>query len=141
MIEAIVLGDIKSFTKIFKRYVLESFSYFDVSGKNPERVYHAFVLGMMVSLTGIYEVLSNRESGLGRYDVCLIPKNKEKLGYIFEFKRYDEEDEETIEETMDEALQQIEDKKYDTELIKRGVKTIIKMAIVFNGKNVHIKRK
>ncbi|MGL5381253.1 AAA family ATPase [Clostridium sp.] len=141
IIQALILGDVKSFTKVLKRYVLESFSYFDVSGKNPERVYHAFVLGIMVSLTGTYEVLSNRESGLGRYDVCLIPKNKEKLGYIFEFKRYDEEDEETIEETLEEALQQIEDKKYDIELTKRGVKNISKIAIVFNGKIVHTKTK
>ncbi|MGL4914367.1 MAG: AAA family ATPase [Romboutsia sp.] len=139
MIKALVIGDIKNFTKIFKRYALESFSYFDVSGKTPEKVYHAFVLGMLVSLSNTHEVLSNRESGIGRYDVSLIPKDKDKLGYIFEFKRYDEEDEETIEETLSDALNQIEVKKYDTELISRGIKNIVKMAIVFNGKNVHIK--
>ncbi len=139
IVKALLIGDIKNFTKIFKRYVLQSFSYFDVSGKNPERVYHAFVLGMLVHLSGTHEVVSNRESGIGRYDVCLIPRDKDKLGYIFEFKRYDEEDEETIEETLEEALQQIEDKKYDTELLSRGIKNIVKMAIVFNGKNVHIK--
>ncbi|MGL5084461.1 MAG: AAA family ATPase, partial [Clostridium sp.] len=69
MIKALTLGDIKNFKKLFKRCVMESFSYFDAKGQDPENVYHAFVLGMLVSLNGIYEVRSNRESGIGRYDV------------------------------------------------------------------------
>lgn len=139
MIKALIIGDIKNFNKLFKRCVMESFSYFDTKGQDPENVYHAFVLGMLVSLNGIYEVRSNRESGIGRYDVCLIPKDITKLGIIFEFKRYDIEDEETIEEILNEALQQIEDKKYDTELKALGVKNIVKLGVVFNKKEVHIK--
>ncbi|MGL5087546.1 MAG: PD-(D/E)XK nuclease domain-containing protein, partial [Clostridium sp.] len=77
---------------------------------------------------------------IGRYDVCLIPKDATKLGVIFEFKRYDTEDEETIEQTLDEALEQIEEKKYDTELKSRGVNNIVKLGVVFNKKEVHIKQ-
>ncbi|MEG1457609.1 MAG: AAA family ATPase [Bacilli bacterium] len=142
MIKALTMGDIKNFSKLFKRCVMTSFSYFDVNGRDPEKVYHAFVLGMLVSLNGIYEVRSNRESGIGRYDVMLIPKgqNNKKPGIIFEFKRYDTEDEETIVEILDEALNQIEENKYDTELKAYGVQNIIKLAVVFNGKEVHIKQ-
>ncbi|MGL5354703.1 MAG: PD-(D/E)XK nuclease domain-containing protein, partial [Clostridium sp.] len=140
MIKALTLGDIKNFKKLFKRCVMESFSYFDAKGQDPENVYHAFVLGMLVSLNGIYEVRSNRESGIGRYDVCLIPKDISKLGVIFEFKRYDKEDEESIEQMMDEALAQIEKMKYDTELKAIGVKNIVKLGVVFNKKEVHIKQ-
>ncbi|MEG2936769.1 MAG: PD-(D/E)XK nuclease domain-containing protein, partial [Clostridium sp.] len=140
MLKALTLGDIKNFSKIFKRYVVQSFSYFDVSGSYPERVYHAFVLGMLVALSKTHEVISNRESGIGRYDVSVIPKDHNKPGIIFEFKRYDKEDEETIEDMMDLALTQINEKKYDTEMINRGISEIIKLAVVFNGKEVHIKR-
>lgn len=140
MLQALTEGDIKNFSKIFKRYVMTSFSYFDVSGKNPEKVYHAFTLGMLVSLSHSHEILSNRESGIGRYDVSVIPKDIERPGIIIEFKRYDEEDEETIEEMLDIALEQIEEKKYDTELKARGIEKIIKLAIVFNGKEAHIKK-
>ncbi|MGL6104722.1 PD-(D/E)XK nuclease domain-containing protein, partial [Romboutsia sp.] len=133
-------GDVKNFSKIFKRYVMTSFSYFDTAGRDPEKVYHAFVLGMLVSLSSTHEVLSNRESGIGRYDVSLLPKDNTKPGVIFEFKRYDEEDEETIAQMLDIALAQIEDKKYDTELKARGIDNIIKLAIVFNGKEVHLKQ-
>ena len=118
---------------------MTSFSYFDVTGRDPEKVYHAFVLGMLVSLSKTHEVVSNRESGIGRYDVSLIPKDIKKCGVIFEFKRYDKEDEDTIEEMLDIALKQIEEKQYDTELKNRGINNIIKLAVVFNGKEVHIK--
>lgn len=139
MLRALTDGDIKNFSKIFKRYVMTSFSYFDVTGRDPEKVYHAFVLGMLVSLSKTHEVVSNRESGIGRYDVSLIPKDIKKCGVIFEFKRYDKEDEDTIEEMLDIALKQIEEKQYDTELKNRGINNIIKLAVVFNGKEVHIK--
>ena len=73
MLKALLTGDIKTFQKIFRAYVIESLSYFDVTKGQSERVYHAFVLGMLVSINDKYEVLSNRESGYGRYDVCIIP--------------------------------------------------------------------
>ncbi|MEG0297922.1 MAG: AAA family ATPase [Clostridium sp.] len=141
MLKALIDGDIKNFSKCFKRYVITSFSYFDTSGRNPEKVYHAFTLGMLISLSSTHEVISNRESGIGRYDVSVIPKDITKSGIIFEFKRYDKEDEETIEYMADTALEQIEKNQYDTELKNKGIKSIIKIAIVFNGKEVYIKQK
>ena len=139
MLKALVSGDIKTFQKIFRAYVANSMSYFDVGAFEGEKVYHAFVLGMLVALSDSYEVLSNRESGYGRYDVCIIPRDIKKLGVIIEFKKMDEFDTETVEELAEEAMQQIEDKNYAQTLEYRGVKNILKFAIVFKGKEVFIK--
>ena len=140
MLQALLTGDIKTFQKIFRAYVVRSLSYFDVTKGESEKVYHAFVLGMLVSISDKYEVLSNRESGYGRYDVCIIPRDISKLGVIIEFKKLDEYDTETVEELADEALKQIEDKKYATTLEGRGITNILKLAIVFKGKEVYIKQ-
>ena len=140
MLKALLTGDIKTFQKIFRAYVIKSLSYFDVTKGESEKVYHAFVLGMLVSISDKYEVLSNRESGYGRYDVCIIPRDISKLGVIIEFKKLDEYDTETVEELADEALKQIEDKKYATTLEYRGITNILKLAIVFKGKEVYIKQ-
>jgi len=139
MIKSLVTGDIKIFGKLLRQFVLKSISYFDVGGYEGEKVYHAFVLGMLISLNDTHEVLSNRESGYGRYDVMIIPKDVSKLGIIIEFKKLDPDDEETLEETADEALKQIIEKKYSSTLEHRGVKNIKELAIVFKGKEVYIK--
>lgn len=141
MLKALVIGEIEIFEDYFSDFVLSSFSYFDVSGKNPERIYHAFVLGMLVALSNSHEVVSNRESGLGRYDIRLIPKDTSKLGVIIEFKSLRNNYKKTIEEALDNALNQIEKQKYETELLNRGIKNIKKLAIVFKGKEVFIKEK
>ena len=138
MLKALVNFDFKVFKLIFSRYVRESFSYFDVSGKMPEKVYHAFTLGLLVSLNRTHQVLSNRESGYGRYDIMIIPKDISKIGIIIEFKKYYEEYGETIDELIEEAKQQIEDKKYETELLNRGITNIKKLVIVFKGKEVFV---
>lgn len=139
MINSLVTGDIKIFGKLLRQFVLKSISYFDVGGYEGEKVYHAFVLGMLISLNDTHEVLSNRESGYGRYDVMLIPKDISKLGIVIEFKKLDPDDEETLEETADEALKQISDKKYSTTLESRGINNIKEIAIIFKGKEVYIK--
>lgn len=139
MINSLVAGDIKIFGKLLRQFVLKSISYFDVGGYEGEKVYHAFVLGMLISLNDTHEVLSNRESGYGRYDVMLIPKDISKLGIVIEFKKLDPDDEETLEETSEEALKQISDKKYSTTLESRGINNIKEIAIVFKGKEVYIK--
>ncbi|WP_297417488.1 AAA family ATPase [Clostridium sp.] len=141
MINSLITGDIKIFGKLLKQFVLKSISYFDVGGYEGEKVYHAFVLGMLISLSDTHEVLSNRESGYGRYDVMIIPKDILKLGIVIEFKKLDPDDEETLEETADEALKQISDKKYTTELESRGITKIKEIAIVFKGKEIYIKEK
>ena len=101
-------------------------------------VYHAFVLGMLISLSEKYEVKSNKESGYGRYDVMLIPKDTSKIGIIMEFKKIDDFLNITIEEATKAALKQIEDMKYAQELINKEIKNIIKLAIVFKGKKIKI---
>jgi hypothetical protein len=136
MLNALVKGEIKPFSKMFKEYVLKSVSYFDVSGQEQEKVYHAFVLGMLVSLNETHEVKSNRESGYGRYDVMLIPRNKKENGIIIEFKKVDEDDNETLETASQNALKQIEDRKYEVEIKDRGIENIIKLGISFKGKEV-----
>ncbi|SFD02110.1 AAA family ATPase [Clostridium uliginosum] len=138
MLKTLVTGDIEIFAGLFKEFVINNISYFDVSGKEPERVYHAFVLGMLISLSKSYEVKSNKESGYGRYDVMIIPKNISKIGIIIEFKKIDDFLNDTIEEGTQKALKQIEDKKYETELLEKGIQDIVKLAIVFKGKEIKV---
>lgn len=138
MINALICGDIENFGYIFKRFVLNNLSYFDVSGKEPENIYHAFVLGILVSLSDSYEVKSNKKSGFGRYDVMIIPKDVSKFGIIIEFKKIDELSKESVEEAAKNALKQIKEKKYESELLEREINNIIKLAIVFKNKDVEI---
>ena len=138
MLKALINFDYEVFEEIFIDYVEKSLSYFDVSGEEPERVYHSFVLGMLVALNNTHYVLSNRESGYGRYDVMVIPKDITKPGIIIEFKRARKNNKKTIEQLIEEAKKQIEDKKYETELLSRGITDIKKLVIVFKGKEVFI---
>jgi hypothetical protein len=116
MLKSLTGGDIKTFGKIFRDLVIKSLSYYDVGGNQPEKFYHAFVLGMMMSLTGRYHVKSNRESGYGRYDVMLIPEDKSMSGVVMEFKKVDVYEDETLETACNEALHQIREKNYRSEL-------------------------
>ncbi|NFG60738.1 AAA family ATPase [Clostridium sp. CMCC3677] len=138
MLNALVTGDVETFGGFFKNFVLNNISYFDVSGEEPEKVYHAFVLGMIVSLADKYEVKSNKESGYGRYDVMLIPKDTSKLGIIMEFKKIDDFMSKSIEKGIEEALNQIEENKYEAELMERNINNILKLAIVFKGKKIEV---
>ena len=138
MLKALINFDYEVFEEIFIDYVEKSLSYFDVSGEEPERVYHGFVLGMLVALNNTHYVLSNRESGYGRYDVMVIPKDITKPGIIIEFKRARKNNKKTIEQLIEEAKTQIEDKKYETELLSRGITDIKKLVIVFKGKEVFV---
>ena len=136
MLKSLVSGDTAGFKRIFKDFIKSSFSYFDVSGREPEKVYHAFVLGMLVSLGSEYEVKSNRESGYGRYDVMIIPKDTTKLGIVIEFKKTYSDEGETLEQAAAAALKQINDKQYVQELQTRGIKEVLKLGIAFEGKKV-----
>ncbi|WP_206154888.1 AAA family ATPase [Clostridium muellerianum] len=138
MLSNLVTGDIENFGYAFQEFVINNLSYFDISGKEPEKVYHAFVLGMFVSISNTHKVKSNKESGFGRYDVMIIPKDISKPGIIIEFKKINILSKETIEQGKVEALKQIDNMKYGEELINCGVKDIIKLAIVFKGKEVMI---
>ena len=118
--------------------VLSIFSYHDFSGE-PEKVYHALVTGLLIWITDTHEIKSNRESGYGRYDIVIIPRDPIQTGYVIEFKSVDKDENETVDSAIKAALAQIEKKKYDTELVERGIKQIKKLAIVFSGKEVFVK--
>jgi Protein of unknown function (DUF1703)./Predicted AAA-ATPase. len=136
LLKSLTSGDVKTFGRIFRDIVRKSLSYFDVGGNEPEKFYHAFVLGLMVSLTGEYEVKSNRESGYGRYDVMLIPTDRQGKGIVMEFKKADEE--ETLEEACTAALGQIKGKAYASDLAGLGVKDVLTLGIAFRHKEVRV---
>ena len=143
-LKALLLGDLKAMNAYMNRVALNTFSYFDTgkspSGAEPERFYHGFVLGLLVEISDRYLLHSNRESGFGRYDVLLEPLNKEDDGIIIEFKVHDPEDEKNLQETVQSALKQIEEKKYGQELKKRGIpeEHIRRYGFAFAGKKVLI---
>lgn len=144
-IKALLQADIKAMNTYMNRVALTTFSFFDSGGKattgsEPERFYHGFVLGLLVDLGERYSVTSNRESGLGRYDVILEPKTKNDDAIILEFKVQDTNDEKTLLDTVKAALDQIEGKRYDVSLLEKGIpKTKIrKYGFAFQGKQVLI---
>ena len=123
----------------FKILVKEMFSYMDVGENTAENFYHAFVLGMLVGLKDSYYVNSNRESGVGRYDIMLEPKEKNGNSFIMEFKVYRQDKEKTIEDTIENAKKQIEEKEYEQNLKERGFTNITKMVYAFKGKEAEMK--
>ena len=143
-IKALLSDDLKAMNYYMNKVALATFSTFDSGNKpseaaEPERFYHGFVLGLLVDLADRYVVTSNRESGFGRYDVMLEPK-KDDNGIILEFKVQDMEDEKELVDTVKAALQQIEERKYETSLISKGVpkEKIRKYGFAFCGKKVLI---
>ena len=120
----------------FTVLVRQMFSYMDVGENTAENFYHAFVLGMLVGLKDSYYVKSNRESGYGRYDIMLEPRDKNGNSFIMEFKVLENEEEKTIEETIENAKKQIEERKYEEDLQERGYTNITKIVFAFKGKEV-----
>ena len=139
ILKDLVTLNLKEYEKKFEKLVVEMFSYMDVGENTAENFYHAFVLGMLVGLKDSYYVNSNRESGMGRYDIMLEPKDKNGNSFIMEFKVLEDKEEKTIEETIENAKKQIEEKQYEQNLKERGYKNITKMVYAFKGKEVKMK--
>lgn len=145
---ALIKGDIKAMNYFMNKIALATFSYFDVGNKpseyiEPERFYHGFVLGIMVGERENYIIKSNRESGFGRYDIMMVPKdikNKKLPAIVIEFKVYDSEDEKQLKDTVRAAHRQIEEKRYDDEIIQLGIEKdrIKHYGFAFEGKKVLI---
>ena len=134
ILQDLVSLNLKEFEKKFRVLVEEMFSYMDVGKNTAENFYHAFVLGILVGLKDTYYVNSNRESGFGRYDIMLEPKDKNGNSFIMEFKVMENMEEKTIEDTVENAKKQIEEKEYEENLKERGFTNITKMVYAFNGK-------
>lgn len=144
-IKAFLADDLEAMNEYMNRIARETFSYFDtgkrVSGKaEPERFYHGFVLGLMVQLEEKYTVTSNRESGFGRYDIMLEPKKDGLDAIVVEFKVFNPRRDNSLEDTVNAALLQIEEKKYAETLAAKGIpeERIRKYGFAFEGKEVLI---
>ena len=143
--DALLAGDLDYMKQFMNQVALQSFSSFD-SGKKaseelePERFYHGFVLGLIVDLAGKYRITSNRESGFGRYDVVMEPLKENLDAIVMEFKVQNTAKEKSLEQTVKNALYQIEEKQYDTELLARGIpkERIRHYGFAFCGKKVLI---
>lgn len=143
--KAMLCNDIEAMNAYMNEVAMTTISFFDTGKKTseeaePERFYHGFVLGLIVDLSDRYIITSNRESGLGRYDVVIEPRKKEDDAIIMEFKVRDSKKETTLEDTAAEALLQIERKKYEADLEARGIASerIRKYGFAFEGKQVLI---
>ncbi len=141
-IKALLMNDVEGMNEFMNKVALHSFSSFDIAKSvsdddAPERFYHGFVLGLMVELAGRFEITSNRESGFGRYDIMLTPRNKEKdCAYIIEFKVHKPLKEKDLVQTVANAHSQIDEKMYDAKLIADGFspEQIRKYGFAFRGK-------
>ncbi|BBE30273.1 hypothetical protein OSSY52_04140 [Tepiditoga spiralis] len=133
----LINGYIEEFKEDFQKLTINTLSYFDVSGEEPERFYHGLILGMSVGLKEEYIIKSNRETGLGRADVILIPKDKTDKGIIIEFKKF-YKNEKTLLNSAQNGLKQINEKKYEEEIKSYGINDIIKVSIAFDKKEVEI---
>ena len=144
-VKAMFLGDTDAMNEYMNRVAMQTFSFFDTgnraSGAEPERFYHGFVLGLLVDTQDRYDLKSNRESGFGRYDVVLEPKDRTRdVAVILEFKVLSPRKEKGLEETAQAALQQIKDRRYREELQQHGMKAecIREYGFAFEGKKVLI---
>ena len=132
-------GQTEIFSSLLQDFVLTSMSTYDLASSEPESSYHLFILGLLVMLSDTYEVRSNRESGLGRYDIMISPKEKHKPAVVIEFKKVWKKTENGLEVSAQKALDQIIEKKYAQELYDQGIQNIIAYGIAFEGKSLCVK--
>lgn len=143
-IRALLMQDVDEMNEFMNRIAQSAFSYFDVGGGEsvdaPERFYHGLMLGLLVELQEEYVVTSNQESGFGRYDVMMEPKDRIKDAFILEFKLFRKQKEKSLEDTLANAHAQIEEKQYEAALLARGIakEKIHKYGFAFEGKKVLI---
>ena len=132
-IHALVSGQIEILKQDLEKVLLQIVSYHDLA-KEPEAFFHGLLLGFIASLQETHEIKSNRESGLGRYDILLIPKQPSQLAILIELKAKSPSETNTLEALAENALKQIDEKYYASELKQRNISGILKIAIAFSGK-------
>ena len=135
LMKALENGDIKKFEKTLGEIMINMLSHFDLD-KEMEKIYQVFMIGLVGFLMGKYEIISNDESGYGRYDLAMIPIKSNEKAYLMEFKI--SKTKKGMEERAQKALKQIDEKKYDTKLKARGIKNILKIGVAFYGKEVKV---
>ena len=135
LIKSLENGDIKKFEKTLGEIMINMLSHFDLD-KEMEKIYQVFMIGLVGFLMGKYEIISNDESGYGRYDLAMIPIKSNEKAYLMEFKI--SKTKKGMEERAQKALKQIDEKKYDTKLKARGIKNILKIGVAFYGKEVKV---
>ena len=135
LMKALEGGDIKKFEKTLGEIMINMLSHFDLD-KEMEKIYQVFMIGLVGFLMGKYEIISNDESGYGRYDLAMIPIKSNEKAYLMEFKI--SKTKKGMEESAEKALKQIDEKKYDTKLKARGIKNILKIGVAFYGKEVNV---
>ncbi|MDJ0841068.1 MAG: AAA family ATPase [Acidobacteriota bacterium] len=136
LLESLVGGDMETFEGLLQELVRSVLSYYDTAQQDPERVYHAFILGLLVNLRDRYEITSNRESGYGRYDLIMRPRNSDERGIIFEFKIAKSADQ--LDLALQEGLDQIETRQYGAGLEEAGVTLRSEIVVAFHGKEVRV---
>ena len=136
--ESLYTNDYKKLQRAIGEYMDRSISFYDAGA---EDFYHGLVLGLIALMDNQYKIRSNRESGDGRYDISLIPREERYPGIIMELKWKKDMDADELGKLADMALEQIDDMRYDTEMKKDGVRDILKFGITFSGKNVSVKMK
>ena len=135
LMKALENGDIKKFEKTLGEIMINMLSHFDLDSEM-EKIYQVFMIGLVGFLMGRYEIISNNESGYGRYDLAMIPIKSYEKAYLMEFKI--SKTKEGMTAKAEEALKQINEKKYDTRIKARGIKNILKLGVAFYGKSVKV---
>jgi hypothetical protein len=136
LLDALTTGDVLTFGEDLAKFVLSVTSFYDTADNRAEHFYHAFLLGLLARLDSAYIIRSNGESGYGRYDICLIPRDVARKGIVMEIKAVRPHRGETLAARLAEAREQLVAKKYDTELLAHGATDILRLAIAVEGKEV-----
>jgi Predicted AAA-ATPase/PD-(D/E)XK nuclease superfamily len=137
LVKALLCGDASTVQKTLRHILLTAMSYYDAGGGEPEKLYHGFILGLLVHLEKTYEVRSNRESGFGRADMLMRPKTPGQPGVVIEFKTLDED--EQIDAVLKDAAKQVRERRYATELLAAGATPVYEYVIVFDKKKTWVK--
>ena len=139
LLQALTEGKTELFAMQLQNFILNSMSSHDLSKNEPEKSYHLFMLGLLVMLSNEYTVKSNQESGLGRYDLMIIPKQKHRKGIVIELKKVLSDNPDALEKAAQLAIDQIVETKYAQVLYEQDIQNIIYYGIAFAGKNVCVK--
>ena len=139
MLRALLAGEVDLFREHLKNFAEKVFSYYDVGQGQTEHLYHAFFLGLLARYEYAYHIRSNRESGRGRYDIALFPKDPARCGVLIELKSPGSFKEETLDHALAVAEKQLKNRKYDTEMVASGIEKVVRVAIAVQGKEARVK--